>query len=204
MVAREWRAGSEGAWLRAIVRPGWLLAAAIPVVLSDEGLPHALRALLMAPAVFLIAGSGAAAIYAWANGRMSASMAGGAAALLAVVLAIQPYYSYFESWAKRPEVAAAYYAIPEDVADEINRLPDQMPKYVVLISQANLPVRGVPLMAQGIEYLTGSFTESGRSRRRIYYVTEENAASMGVTHIPGKNLCQSVTDAHPEARTFCL
>jgi len=65
-------------------------------------------------------------------------------------------------------------------------------------------VRGIPLMAQPIEYLTGSFTASGRARRQIYYVTEENAASLGIERAQGKNLCQSVSEGHPEARTFCL
>lgn len=205
MAVRELRAGGDDkVWLRAIVGPGWLAAAAIPVVLSDEGLPHALRSLLMAPAVFLLAGVGAVGIYDWAKAKEPGYVLRLAFPLLAIGLAIQPYYLYFESWAKRPEVASAYYAVPEDVADEINRLPDQTPKYVVLLSQANLPVRGIPLMAQPIEYLTGSFTATGRARRQIYYVTEENAASLGIAQAQGKSLCQSVSEGHPEARTFCL
>jgi hypothetical protein len=36
----------------------WFIAAALPVVVSNEGLPHALRAILMMPAIFILAGFG--------------------------------------------------------------------------------------------------------------------------------------------------
>ncbi|MEK7463034.1 MAG: glycosyltransferase family 39 protein [Patescibacteria group bacterium] len=41
----------------------WLIITALPVVISNEGIPHALRSLLMIPPVFILAGVGALKIY---------------------------------------------------------------------------------------------------------------------------------------------
>jgi hypothetical protein len=41
----------------------WLIFAALPVVLSSEGIPHALRSALLIPPVFILAGFGAFKIY---------------------------------------------------------------------------------------------------------------------------------------------
>jgi hypothetical protein len=41
----------------------WLVVSAVPVVLSKEGIPHALRSSLMIPAVFIIAFAGAKLAY---------------------------------------------------------------------------------------------------------------------------------------------
>jgi hypothetical protein len=47
----------------------WMAVAAIPVVLSNEGVPHTLRASLMIPPGFLLAGQGAVRSYAFLVSR---------------------------------------------------------------------------------------------------------------------------------------
>src|SRR5438034_6083023 len=46
-------------WFSYAVALAWIVLAAIPVVLSDDGVPHALRSILMIPAVFMLAAAGA-------------------------------------------------------------------------------------------------------------------------------------------------
>jgi 4-amino-4-deoxy-L-arabinose transferase-like glycosyltransferase len=190
-------------WLRGIIGLGWLFVGAIPVVLSDEGLPHALRSIVFAPPVFLLAAWGAWCGYALAKTKLPNDLLRVGIPLLLLVLSIQPYILYFDSWAKRPEVALAHLAFAENMAKAIVRLPDQTEKYVVLPVQS-LPVRGIPLIAQSIMYLTNSFTERGQQEHNIHYVTSENAASLGIAGDPARNLCERVNDARPDAETFCM
>jgi 4-amino-4-deoxy-L-arabinose transferase-like glycosyltransferase len=190
-------------WLRGMAGIAWLLVGAIPVVLSDEGLPHALRSLVFAPAVFVLAAWGAVHAYSWAKLKAPRHLLLGATSILLAVLCVQPYNLYFNSWATRPEVATANLAFAENMADAIGRLPNQTEKYVVLCTQA-LPVRGIPLIAQSIMYLTDSFTSRGQAEHHIYYVTRQNAGSLGGNDEPGNNLCDRVNTAHPYAETFCI
>jgi 4-amino-4-deoxy-L-arabinose transferase-like glycosyltransferase len=192
-------------WLRGIAGLGWLLIGAIPAVVSGEGIPHALRSVVFAPAVFLLAAAGAWRAYSWAKMkmRMPGHLAQIGVCAILLGLCVQSYSMYFEAWAKRPEVAAAHLDFAEDIAGAIGRLPNQTPKYVVLGTQF-LPVRGIPLIAQPIMYLTGSFTVRGQSERHIYYVTNENAASLGIAADPAQSLCGRVRTAHPYAEAFCI
>ena len=192
-----------GIWVRSMVGPGWLLIGAIPVVLSDEGMPHALRSVVFAPAACLIAAWGAWSAFSWVKSRVPSHPVLVGVFVILVVLAVQPYHLYFESWAKRPEVASAHLEFVENMAGAITRLPNGTEKYVVSTTQF-LPVRGIPLIAQPIMYLTDSFTARGQAEHHIYYVTSENAVRFGVGEDPQKELCQKVNAAHPYAETFCL
>lgn len=100
-------------------------------------------------------------------------------------------------------MGAAYLRFAENIAEAIERLPNQTEKYVVLRTKF-LPVRGIPLVAQSIMYLTDSFTARGQAKHHIYYVTDENAAGLGIAGDHLKNLCDRVNTAHPLAATFCI
>jgi 4-amino-4-deoxy-L-arabinose transferase-like glycosyltransferase len=82
---------------------GWLVVAAIPVVLSAEN-PHALRAVLLLPAVLLLAALGADALYS----RLPERVAPFAAVLFLAWLAWEPYDAYFHRWALDPRMPAGY------------------------------------------------------------------------------------------------
>jgi len=190
-------------WLRGIASLGWLAISAIPVIPSDEGLPHALRSVVIAPAAFLLAAWGAAYAYQRAATKMPARLRPAVIVLALALISIQPYLLYFESWARRPEVPDSFLAFTDEIAGAIGRMPNSTPKYVVLSTQF-LPVRGIPLIAQPIMYLTGSFTARRQVQHHIYYVTTENAASLGIGGDPSQPLCDRVRTAQPYAETFCI
>jgi hypothetical protein len=121
------------------ILPLWLLIAAIPAVLSNEGVPHALRSLLMLPAICLLAARAARSIRAPAP----------AIALAALILAYEPYHTYFDVWARDPHVAAAFDAPASQIAAQIRALPPDADKYVAT---------GPPelLDAEPVMYLTRS------------------------------------------------
>jgi len=83
---------------RSWILPVWLAVGALPAVLSNEGVPHALRSLLMVPAVCLLAARAASSV------RVPAIAVG----VAAVLLACEPYHMYFQVWARDPHVAEAF------------------------------------------------------------------------------------------------
>jgi 4-amino-4-deoxy-L-arabinose transferase-like glycosyltransferase len=102
-------------WLRGIVGLGWLFVGAIPVVVSDEGLPHALRSIMFAPAVFLLAACGASFAYSWVKMKLPGHLLLPGIAVILVVLCLQPYDLYFRivgeasgSGGRLPQVCREY------------------------------------------------------------------------------------------------
>ncbi len=139
----------------------WLAMAALPVVLSDDVLPHALRSLLMTPAVFLLAAVGAREVYTFLAARLGPRAAAVAAAVILVWLAWEPYHSYFDVWARNPNVPTAFDAATVDLAQRIRRAPGD--KVVVV------PLKD-DLAAAPVMFLTGTYTANQQRARHIRYV----------------------------------
>jgi len=157
----------------------------------------------MTPAVFLVAGAGASALIDLAASKLPRIALVGAGIVVGLLLAAQADQQYFEAWAKQPGVAKEYMAILEETADEVNRMPNQTAKFVVL-PNSKFQIRGAPLIAQPLMYLTASFTERGQTDHHIRYVTDANAASFGIAPDPTKDLCGRVKSTYPYAEALCF
>jgi 4-amino-4-deoxy-L-arabinose transferase-like glycosyltransferase len=118
----------------------WLAVAAVPVILSGDIVPHALRSLLMTPAVFLLAAIGAREL--WTRLRVPPA----AIAAIALWLAWEPYHTYFDIWAKNPNVAEAFDIEAVNLARRIRQTPGEK---VVLVPASN------PMLAEPIKFLAG-------------------------------------------------
>ena len=86
----------------------WLIAGALPAIFSNEGVPHALRSVLCIPPACILAAIGGTALYSRLAVALPrrALMAGTAAGM--VLLAWEPYHSYFVVWARDPNVPPAF------------------------------------------------------------------------------------------------
>jgi hypothetical protein len=159
----------------------WLTVAAAPVVLSGELVPHALRAILMIPPVCMLAAVGAHRLDGWLGLKLPRAwlLTGSAAFLL--VLAYEPYHAYFDLWARSPNVPPAFEAAAVQVAEQINRLPREAPKYVVAADD---------MATQSVMFLTRSYTEKQRQETNIHYVLSDS--------------CAQVTISQPQAKVFCV
>lgn len=149
----------------------WLVVAALPVIISNEGIPHALRATLMIPPVFILAGAGGIALYNYIVEKTSYKyILNTAVALFLIALPLIAYNTYFVKWAKNPNTAGAFTENYTNIAKELNSIPKTTPK-VVVVEAGGVLVRGIPMPAQTVMFLTDSFTKAGQARNNISYLT---------------------------------
>ncbi|MBI2623346.1 MAG: glycosyltransferase family 39 protein [Candidatus Liptonbacteria bacterium] len=147
----------------------WAFLAALPVFISNEGLPHALRAILMIPPVIILAAAGGIALYNSIKKRTPSFFLDAAAVIVIVIVMVEPYTTYFTKWARNPNVQGAFAADYVALGREINALPADVPKYVV-VEAGGVDVRGVPMPAQTVMFITDSFTPEKRKEKNIHYV----------------------------------
>jgi hypothetical protein len=121
----------------------WLAVAGLPPVLAGDIVPHALRSLLMTPAVFLLAALGAQ--QAWSMVR-APRLRAAAVVVAALWLAWEPYHTYFEVWAKNPNVPPAFDADVTEVARQVRADPGRA---TVLVPRSNW------ILAQPVIFLAG-------------------------------------------------
>ncbi|MEK7520823.1 MAG: glycosyltransferase family 39 protein [Patescibacteria group bacterium] len=154
----------------------WLGTAALPVIVSNEGLPHALRAILMAPPAFILAGMATGWLYqreaenvprVFSPATQKAIVAG--AWLIAFLLVVEVYVAYFWSWGKNPNTAGAFAKNYVEIGRELNALPKERPKYVV-VAAGGVEVRGVPMPSQTVMFVTDTFTPEKQKEKNIFYV----------------------------------
>ncbi len=154
----------------------WLGAAALPVIVSNEGLPHALRAILMAPPAFILAAMAAGWLYQkevenvpkmFSPAAQKAIITG--AWLIAFLLAAEVYTAYFLSWGSNPNTAGAFAKNYVEIGKELNALPKERPKYVI-VEAGGVEVRGVPMPAQTVIFITDTFTPEKQKEKNVFYV----------------------------------
>jgi 4-amino-4-deoxy-L-arabinose transferase-like glycosyltransferase len=172
----------------------WLAVGMLPAVLSTEA-PHALRAILMLPAVCLLAALGAQQAAAWLGRAAPArGLLQAAAAVAVLALCYQPYHTYFDVWARNPKTAEAFDSPYTELARRIAAAPPEQPKLVVATLSGN-QADGLPIQLQPVMFLTGSYTALERREKRIRYIVGE----------PGDTgLCRQVAREEPVAAVFCV
>ncbi|MDP3999302.1 MAG: glycosyltransferase family 39 protein [bacterium] len=151
-----------------IILLAWLVIAGLPVIVSNEGLPHALRAILMAPPVFIIAAFGGISAYEFLKQHWSRSSSV-IGCLFVAVLVVESFYSYFITWGKNPNVQGAFSADYIQIGRTLNSLPKELPKYVVIQAGGGL-VRGIPMPSQTVMFITDSFTSEKQKTKNITYL----------------------------------
>lgn len=155
----------------------WFFLGLGPVILSNEGLPHALRAILVAPVVFLMAGQGAWWFFEWLkhwyqlydkHPREAELVSVLALVFLLGALGAAEYHRYFKNWARRPETASAFNQEYVALGQEINRLPVNLKKYVVIEAKGVL-VNNLPMPAQTTMFITRTYKPAGQFARHTFY-----------------------------------
>jgi hypothetical protein len=161
----------------------WLMVAAAPAVFSNEGVPHAMRSILMIPPCFILAALGADRVRRWLIPRFSQRTLTIAGAAVALLLAVEAYWTYFHVFALDPRTETAFEANLADLGREIAEAPLTAPKYIVF-ANAKLDQRGCPPDFYSVLLLCGGFSPRERENRNIHIVVNGEEAQR-VEHLPG-------------------
>ena len=156
--------------LPALVMFSWLFLAALPVVISDEGIPHSLRAILMIPPVFILAASGGVWLYErLLPGTRFLKIRKVLLPIFFLLLVFHAYHIYFISWGGNRHTSGAFRQGYVKIGEELNSLPLAAPKYVIVKAEG-VEVRGIPMPAQTVMFITDTFTAAKQRKKNIHYI----------------------------------
>ena len=94
---------------------------------------------------------------------------GTALIILLAAIGVAEYDKYFNKWAVRAEVRDAFSADFVDLGIEINKLPKNQLKYV-LINAAGVLVDGLPMPAQTVMFITGTYSAEKQREKNVFYI----------------------------------
>jgi len=126
----------------------WIALMLIPVMISSEGLPHALRSIIAIPPVMILSAFGLEKIIEYSKRWLKKNREkhpghshqlsrigkefGLLLAVMVIAIAANAYDTYFNRWARHPEVPAAFNTHDWNIAQYLNTLPDNVDKYIVI------------------------------------------------------------------------
>ena len=168
---------------------GWFIFLSFPATLTWEGIPHALRSIGMIPPVMIIAAYGAWRFIKiplnWFEKNKTKfpdkipqlnRIQKEVKILFSILLLFMPvaaFHTYFSVWSDRPETYNAFASDLYHLALYLDKKPADATGYIV----ANLPgtdVRGIPMPAQSVMFITDTFRPEQQAARHIFYVTPDH------------------------------
>jgi len=157
----------------------WFLVAMLPVVLSGARSPHALRSILMLPPAIIIAGQGGYWLYQQLQKRIRPAGLKVMVIILLAFLTANAYRAYFVVWAQSPGLPSSFSSHAVLLARELDALPAETPKYVLVQPQDNLMlVRGIPISAQPTMFITDTFRPEEQEAKNIHYLLPAEQCSI--------------------------
>jgi hypothetical protein len=183
-------------WFPYALMLAWLILGALPAVLSSENMPSAIRSILTIPPIFTLAAVAAYRVYAWLATRLPRQAMLAASAALLIGLSFECYHSYFDVWARDPNVPVTFDAASVEIVNRVDALPKTAAKYVVPVSPG-APF-GMPPPAQTVMFLTQSYTAKQREETNIHYIIRQPGDVED-----GVDFCRKVALSVKE-NVFCL
>ena len=150
----------------------WFTLGAAPAVFSNDGVPHALRSILMIPPVLIFAAVGGITVYDFLKKRITSFWLPLASIIFLLLFALEAYNTYFFLWAKNPNVYGAFSTDYAELGAKLNWLPTNVPKYVI-VKAGGVSVNGIPMPAQTVMFITDTFSQEHQRAKNIYYVLPE-------------------------------
>jgi 4-amino-4-deoxy-L-arabinose transferase-like glycosyltransferase len=144
----------------------WFVLGALPEVLSNDGIPHALRSLLVVIPTMVFAAIGAIALYRLVSTKLNAQLMAALATLFIAIVIAGAYTQYFISWAKNPNVPGSFNADYVAIGNEINALPSSTQKYVVIYASGVIDY-GLPMPVEPVLYVTNSFVPDATAQKVV-------------------------------------
>mgnify|MGYP001603947662 CR=1 FL=1 len=150
----------------------WFIFMLAPVVVSNEGLPHSLRSITLAPIAMIFAGLGAE----YFGNKITTKKTAIIFAILLIIIPVFTYFQYFVFWAKKPEVAKSFSKEYTDIAYQINSMNRTKPVYVII--DKNRIFRDDPMDLQTIMFITRTFLPQQQKEKNIFYSTYKDSGNI--------------------------
>lgn len=167
----------------------WLIIMLLPVVISSEGLPHALRAIIVIPPVMIFTALGLDWLIEktkrWIDKKTTA-VPEATKQLLRIkkeltilifaflfTVSLYTFTQYFLKWSINPNVFFAFNENYAQIGRYIKSSQQNIKKYVI-INADGVDVRGVPMPSQTVMFITDTFLPEMQKEKKIFYITTQN------------------------------
>jgi hypothetical protein len=164
----------------------WWGSMLMPSIMTNEGLPHALRSIGAVVPTFIFVAFGGILAYEWLlskfNTKNFALVLNIILIIAAVCLVGVEYWRYFIYWGQNPETRGAMTQKYVDEANYLNALSSTVKKYV-LVNEGGVPVPypdGVPVSSETINFLTRSRGTS------VSFIKENETSKLLTQKYPGQ------------------
>ncbi len=162
----------------------WFAIMLLPAVVSNEGIPHALRAIVVIPPIMIFAALGLEYVFLKFSGWISKNMEQFSESIrqlsrirkqLIIFLFVffaaaiaQAYAQYFFRWANNPNVYYAFNGNYLQLGKYLKSVSADIPKYVI-VNTDGVDVRGVPMPAQTVMFVTKTWLPKWQKEKNIFY-----------------------------------
>src|SRR3989344_3442046 len=164
----------------------WFSVMMLPVVMSSEGLPHALRSIVLIPPAMIFAAIGLEFLIqkfnfwieintkTYPEKRFQLNRVKNELLVLLIIFFIaaasNAFSQYFFRWAPRPEVYDSFQGNITKIAHWLNNEPLSIKKYVVTNSADTVDLTGRPTSFAPIIFITDTYFENKQKEKNIYYL----------------------------------
>lgn len=161
----------------------WFFVMLLPGFLSVPA-PHALRTIGVVPVVMIFAGKGL--WWTYDKFRQKYSWFRNILVVLLVSLALVEFWRYQVVWGQNVQVKDEFRENYVYVTSYINKLPKDVPKYIIVNMVGTLvPIpddpdgRSIPAPAQTVMFLTDTFSYQKQIKKKMFYLTAEEFNKIG-------------------------
>ena len=160
----------------------WLIVMMLPVAVSNEGIPHALRSIIMIPPVFIIAAIGFASalvtLYHFTHSRFVQTIVTALAVIIVVAHVIHTYNTYFIEWGESALTKESFGGNLYNIGLFLNNMPEDTLKYVVTDETETIDRTGRPMSLEPILFATDTYLPRPEGYKNIYYRTTAQLDSL--------------------------
>ena len=158
----------------------WFFVGLLPVILSTEGIPHSLRAIVVIPVVYIFVAEGLWWLIEYVRDPhhhkvhvSHSSLAAFSFVIFLLAIGGYEFKRYFYDWGPHEAVRAEFNQNYVDVAYEALAQPRNRVTYILVNRDTGVAVNGIPVTAQTVMYITDTWTPEKQRAKNIFYLTQE-------------------------------
>lgn len=184
----KFKTQNYNAKLKIIFFLTWIILALAPVVVSNEGIPHALRAILVIPPIMIFAGLGLETIILKTDYRFQKYINSFPQFqkkllrikkelilfLFLIFLAVTAncFSRYFFTWANDAHTYNAFSGRYLKIGNYLNGLSAETEKYVI-VNAGGVTVKNIPMPSQTTMFITDTYSTAKQKAKKITYLLPE-------------------------------